>query len=312
MNGNIPKILKRGTLYFGNIKIPCAVLDDDKRTRVLFEHGVTSAVLQSRSGASKRRKKSDLEKGRAPLPIFMAPNNLKPFISNKLLDGLLNPIKCREGDKIYSMFQAELLPQICDVWLKAREATALQKQQATKAQNAEILLRAIAHVGIIALIDEATGYQEDRPRDELQQILKAYISEELLPWTARFPMPFYKEMFRLWGWKFPPTHDKGAPRGPRYAGKLTRKLVFEQLPPGVLQKLDENNPHNAKWQRKHKHSQFLTTDIGNPHLEKQVAVVTTLMKISPNKRIFERHFARAFPSGPEQGEFEFMKEENQE
>jgi hypothetical protein len=312
MNENIPKILKRGTLEFGKIKIPCAVLDDNKRTRVLFEAGVTSAVLQSRSGASKRRKKSELEKGRAPLPIFMAPQNLKPFISDKLLDGLLNPIKCHEGEKIYSMFQAEMLPQICDVWLKAREGKALQKQQTTKAQNAEILLRAIAHVGIIALIDEATGYQEDRPRDELQQILKAYISEELLPWTTRFPMPFYKEMFRLWGWKFPPTNDKGAPRGPRYAGKLTKQLVYEQLPPGVIEELEKKNPPDDKWQRKHKHHQRLTEDIGNPHLEKQVAIVTTLMKISPNKRIFERHFARAFPSpisGPEkQEEFDFMKE----
>ena len=312
MNEDIPRILRRGTLDFGIIKIPCAVLDDEKRTRVLFEHGVTSAVLQSRSGASKRRKKSEQEKGRAPLPIFVAPNNLKPFITNELFNGLLNPLPCREGKRVYLMFPGEILPQICDVWLKAREAKVLQKQQASKAHRAEILMRAIAHVGIIALIDEATGYQYDRERDELQKILKAYISEELLPWTARFPREFYKEMFKLWGWKFPPTADKGAPRGPRYAGKLTRKLVFEQLPPGVLPKLDERNPHNARWQRKHKHSQFLTADIGNPHLEKQIAIVTTLMKISPNKRIFIGHFNRAFLSGPHQEEFDFMKESEEE
>jgi len=124
-------------------------------------------------------------------------------------------------------------------------------------------------------------------------------------------MPFYKEMFRLWGWKFQPKADKGAPRGPRYAVKLTKKLVYEQLPPGVIEELERVNPADEKWQRKHKHSQFLTEDIGNPHLEKQVAITTTLMKISPNKRIFERHFARAFPSGPEQGEFEFMKQEEE-
>jgi hypothetical protein len=312
MDENIPKILRRGTLDFGITKIPCAVLDDEKRTRVLFEHGVTSAVLQSRSGASKRKKKSEQEKGRAPLPIFVAPNNLKPFISAELLNGLLNPLPCREGKRIHLMFIGELLPQVCDVWLRAREVGVLQKQQEAKAHKAEILMRAIAHVGIIALIDEATGYQYERDRDELQKILKAYISEELLPWTERFPLPFYREMFRLWNWKFPPTHDKGAPRGPRYAGKLTRKLVFEQLPPGVLEELDKRNPPNAKWQRKHRFSQLLTIDIGNPHLEQQVAVVTALMKISPNKRIFERNFARAFPpalSGHEkQGEFDFMKE----
>jgi hypothetical protein len=36
------------------------------------------------------------------------------------------------------------------------------------------------------------------------------------------------------------------------------------------------------------------------------------MKISPDKRIFERHFARAFPSGPEPGEFDFMKESEED
>jgi hypothetical protein len=39
--------------------------------------------------------------------------------------------------------------------------------------------------------------------------------------------------------------------------------------------------------------------------------LNALMKISPNKRIFERHFSPAFPSGREQGEFEFMKEQEE-
>mgnify|MGYP003561277120 CR=1 FL=1 len=52
-------------------------------------------------------------------------------------------------------------------------------------------MRAFARVGITALVDEATGYQYERENDELQKILKAYISEELLPWQKRFPDIFY-------------------------------------------------------------------------------------------------------------------------
>jgi hypothetical protein len=47
-----------------------------------------------------------------------------------------------------------------------------------------------ARVGIIALVDEATGYQEVRDHEALQEILKRYISEELLVWVRTFPMEF--------------------------------------------------------------------------------------------------------------------------
>ena len=305
MTEKLPKATYRGRVEIGDIRIPCAVLENG--TRVLSEHGVTIA-MRSRSGASKRSKRIEQEKGGAPLPVFMASNNLKPFISNDLRIGLINPIKYRVGKRIAQGFPAELLPQICDVWLKARDEGALNTQQLRKCRQAEILMRGLAHVGIIALVDEATGYQEVREREELQKILRMYISDELLPWTRRFPTEFYKEMFRLRGWRYPPTSDKGAPRGPRYAGKITKELVYEKLPRPVLEELEKRNPPDQKWQRRHRHHQWLTNNIGNPHLEKQVAIVTTLMRVASNWRSFERLFQRAFPSGPEQLEMEFIQE----
>jgi len=302
------KLLKAthpGELIIGDLILPCAVLEDG--TRVLSERGVTKSLGRKRGGIDYKRRES----GGDYLPSYLSLKNLKPFISEELAVAVNKPIRyipLHRGKAAYGL-KAEVFPQICEVWLKARDAGALRGRQHNTAAMADILLRGLSRIGIIALIDEATGYQEERGKYELQQILRAYISEELLPWTARFPMEFYRQMFRLWGWKFPPSGDKGAPRGPRYAGKLTKRLVYEQLPPGVIEELERLNPADAKWQRKHKHSQFLTTDIGNPHLEKQVAITTTLMKISPNKRIFERHFSRAFPSGPDQGEFEFMNDE---
>lgn len=116
-------------------------------------------------------------------------------------------------------------------------------------------------------------------------------------------MEFFKEMFRLWGWPFDPIeYKKRGPRGPRYAGKLVRQLIYEQLPPGVLNELEKKSPPNEKWQRKNKLFQWLSEDIGNRHLEKQVAAVTALFKASSNKRKFMSSFNRVYKNIPEQQE----------
>ena len=152
-------------------------------------------------------------------------------------------------------------------------------------------MRALSRVGVIALVDEATGYQEVRDRDELHRILAAYIHEELLPWAKRFPDEFYQQLFRLKGWEYKPPSVKR----PQFVGKLTNELIYEKLPDGVLQQLREKNPLTSGGYRKHRHHQFLTMDIGNPHLERHVAAVTTLMRVSSTWTRFKKLFDRAYP-----------------
>jgi len=82
-------------------------------------------------------------------------------------------------------------------------AGKLHHQQEHIAEQREILVRGFARVGIIALVDEATGYQEDRARDALAKILEAFIAKELRKWISTFPIDYYKELFRLRGWRFP-------------------------------------------------------------------------------------------------------------
>jgi len=91
---------------------------------------------------------------------------------------------------------------VCDVWLRAREADALQDQQLEKAQKAENPYARPCPCRIIALVDEATGYQEQRDRDELQRFLALYLSEERLKWAKMFPDEYYKQLFRLQGWSY--------------------------------------------------------------------------------------------------------------
>ena len=120
-----------------------------------------------------------------------------------------------------SAMTPEFLRAVCEIWLAARAAGALQDQQQDKAQRAELLMRALADIGIVALVDEATGYQQYRALDELQKILAAYVAPELLPWAKRFPDVFYEELHRVWGW----VYKSGSKNRTSYIGKLTNNLV---------------------------------------------------------------------------------------
>lgn len=288
----LPAVDYPGVLHLTNtISIPCAVLSDGRR--ILTETGITTAILGSRSGASKRAKQAATARG-AQLPLFIAPERLRPFITNDLEEGPLRPILYRDGRRISTGYDARVLRAVCEVWLRARQAGALLKSQDDKAQQAELIMRALADIGIIALVDEATGYQRIRARNELQKILAAYISPELLPWAKRFPDSYYEELHRVRGWPYRP----GSNARNAYIGKLTKALIYDPLPPGVIEELERKNPYDpAKKRRKHLHHQLLTAKIGHPHLEKQIASVTTLLRVSDSWSDFSRHFSKAFPPG---------------
>lgn len=186
-------------------------------------------------------------------------------------------------------YEATILPEICDTVLAAREAGALNYQQKHIAKQCEILVRAFARVGIIALVDEATGYQEIRDREALQAILKQYISEDLLKWVQTFPLDFYKEIFRLkrWAW------NDG--KMPGVVGKYTNDLVYSRLAPGVLEELQRINPPTEKGYRKYRHHQYLTRDVGHPALSRHLYELLGMMRASETWDKFYRTAERVFP-----------------
>ena len=221
-----PRVTHRGVLTVGEVGLPCFVLADGRR--VISGRGMTAAIGMKGRGQGAQR--------------IGEHRSIKPHLSKDLALAISRPILflggSPRGNAPSSGFEATVLQELCEALLLARDAGMLQTAQERRyAQYADMLIRAFARVGIIALVDEATGYQEVRARDELHRILEFYIAKELLPWTKRFPDEFFKEMFRVWGWPWPPSSYKG-PLGPRYAGKLIRQLIYENLPPGVLEELD--------------------------------------------------------------------------
>lgn len=286
-----------GEIQIGDITLPCAVLDDG--TRVISQRGMSKALGRVTTGSGTHYSRKPSNDGDARLPTFVSGKIIKPFVDKQLAASLAEPVEYipMHGGRTAHGFPAALVPQICDVWLKARDADVLTPQQEHIADRAYLLMRGLAHVAIIALVDEATGYQEIRKKYELAQILEAYINEELRPWVRTFPNEFFKQIYRLNGWPYNPNSSKRN----QQVGHWINKYIYAHLPPGVLDELRRRNPRKENGYRANKHFQVLTADIGNEHLDRLLATVTTLLRISDTKRDFDDNFRKAFmPEEPRQ------------
>lgn len=129
---------------------------------------------------------------------------------------------------------ARALADLCDAVLAARKAGGLSAQQLHIAERCDILVRGFARIGIISLVDEATGYQEVRDRKALAAILDRYLRKEHAAWAKCFPDDFYKELFRLRGWEW---KDMNEGKKPQCVGIMTKDIVYERLAPGILSEL---------------------------------------------------------------------------
>lgn len=270
-----------GELDLNGFKIPCYVLEDGTR------------VLSARAMQSSLKMVDEVAEGKQTagtrLVRYLSQKSLKPFIFKGKSPDHFEPIICYKGDAKINGYEATILADICDGFLEARKNIKLSERQEKIAQQSEILIRAFARVGIIALVDEATGYQYDREREELQKIFKAYISEELLPWQKKFPDIFYRELFRLNGWDFTVN---GIKKRPSVIGTWTNKLIYEQLPKGVLTELKKKTPKSEAGNYTARLFQSLTPDTGDPHLTAQINQIITLFMLSDNMQSMWNNFKK--------------------
>ena len=290
------QIKYEGTLNLGENKLPCYVLEDG--TRVLSGRKMQE-ILKVVDGNISGTK----------LPQFLSNSILKPFIFSNKDAAHFDPIICFKGKQRINGYEATVLTDICEAILRARRSgVKMTERQQILANQCEILLSSFAKIGIIALIDEATGYQNEREHFELQKILSAYISEEILKWQLTFTDDFYREVYRLWGLPFIPKYIKNKPS---FIGKLTTKYIYDLLPDGVVDKIKEKTGKTDKGNWKYKWHQSLTPEIGREHLKKQIIEVTTLMSISKSKSEFNELFERKYNAKPIQLELEFNEDINE-
>lgn len=268
-------------LNIGDVSIECYVLEDG--TRVLTQASMFTALGRNRRISTKP--------GDDPsLPPVLRTQALRSYISDRLIeDAKPIPFLTPSGIRAHG-YRAEVLPQVCEVWLAARADNRLVASQEPIARAAELLVRGLARVGIIALVDEATGYQDVRAKDALAKILEAYVADELQPWVRTFDVEFYKQMFRLRRLPFDPSSVKK----PQYFGNLTNNIVYRRIAPGVFQEIKAERERDAKKRRARMHQQ-LTPEVGHPKLREHIASVTTVMKLNSNWEDFIAMLDRAHP-----------------
>lgn len=271
---DLPKATHSGEIIIGEVKISCAVLDNGKRV-------ITQTSMNASLGRSGKRGSTHDPETALILPNFLSPDNLKPFINPDLIV-LSNPIifSHKTRGKAYG-FDATLLPKVCEVYLTAREKGALLPTQKHIADRCEVLVRALAQVGIIALVDESSGFQKEREVDALQQLFSRFIAKELQPWVKRFPSDFFDHMKRMYGLQ-------EMKKTPSFFGCLINRWVYAELSPEIHEELKRLNPVTEAGHRKHRHHQLLTQDVGCPALDRQIQKVVTLMSVSDCREDFEK------------------------
>jgi P63C domain len=185
---------------------------------------------------------------------------------------------------------AECFLEICRAFVRAREAGDLVTgRQEQIAKNAGAFLAACANVGLIALIDEATGYQYTRAEDALRVKLRAYLEQEMRGWEKTFPDELWIEFGRLTGWK------GGVQQRPKYWGRLVNELVYQYLDPDVYDWLKNNAPPPRKGQNYH---QWLTSNYGLKKLIEHIWMLVGMASACSTMEELRRRMATKFGKEP--------------
>ncbi len=289
-DGALPVAEHEGDFPLGGAPISSAVLQNG--TRIITQATFLRALGRSRSPKAGTGVLSTVD----DLPFFLQADALKPFISDDLVQST-NPIfyRAKSGAKGVG-YDARLLPLVAEVYLQFRDATIREKGEPPARYEkmiaaADVLIRALANVGIIALVDEATGFQSARAEDALQRILNDFIAKELQPYIPTFPSNFYRQIFRLRGLEFP----KDPVKRPQYFGKITNDIVYQRLAPGVLEELRAVTPRLNSGRLSKKLFQRLTQTRGYPKLREHLGAVVAYMELSDDWHDFMRKLNRLKP-----------------
>lgn len=264
-DAKLPVATHKGVLKIGDLQMPCFVLDDGRR--VISGRGMTAAIGMKGRGQGIARISS--------LKI------LNSFENNNLALAIKSPIHFTGSSPKVGVpsdgFEATVLQDLCEALLQARDAGLLTTEAERRyVQFADILIRSFARIGIVALVDEATGFQVDRPSDALEKYLEKLISKELAAWVKKFPDEFYENIYKLKGWHWPGMGKN------RYSvvGNYTRDLVFERLAPGLLPELEKKTPKDEKGNRPNKLHMWLTKDIGDPMLAQHMHTLVMFQRLA--------------------------------
>ncbi|HET7577342.1 MAG TPA: P63C domain-containing protein [Sphingomicrobium sp.] len=289
-SADLPMANYEGSFNIGPTELSAAVLQDERR--IITQATFLRALGRSRSPKAGTGVLSTVDE----LPFFLQADALKPFVAGELVESS-RPVfyRTKKGGKGVG-YNALALKQVAETYLKFRDASMrasgrVPKRYEAMIEAADTLIRGLAEVGIVALVDEATGFQAVRQRHALQEILDAFLLKELAAWAKRFPDDFYQQIYRLRGWEW--RGRKFNP--PQAVAGYTKDFVYERLAPGIREELESRMPRDQAGRKRGRLHQLLTEDIGHPALAQHLHAVITLMKASKNWNQFKLMLDTALP-----------------
>lgn len=271
-----PVVQWPGILKIGVVELPVYVLDDGRR--VISRTGATDVITGRKGGGN--------------LESYLGVGALKGYIPEDWSDQMIEFVMPGVRNKTVRGMDAETFLDICRAYVRALDDGALvTERQVAIATKAGMFLAACAKVGLVALIDEATGYQYERAEDALQFKLRLFLEEEMRKWEATFPDELWREFGRLTNW-----HGSINQR-PKYWGKLVMELVYEYLDPDVAHWLKKNNPKPRKGQN---HHQWLSSQYGLRKLVEHIWMVIGLAKACQSMPELKQRMAEIYGRQPVQ------------
>lgn len=254
-------------LMLGKISIPCYVLNNGMR--VLSGRGLQKAI-----GADSKSSGTWLSK-------FVNSNAITWNMNPGILDKFNSPVEFNRknaggSQSITYGYEATLLIDLCSAIIEAFESRKFQMSEIYY-RSAKTIIKAVAKTGIIALVDEATGYDKEkgRARDELQRYLSSFINQEASTWVKTFPDEFFEDIYKMRNWTWAKTTAR-----PSFVGKIINDTVYERIAPLIYDELRKLNPKMDSGNRKYKFHQFLTSDVGKPKLQTHLAILHSLAMAS--------------------------------
>lgn len=251
-------------LRLGNLEIPCYVLEDG--TRVFSGRGIQKVL-----GYGDKRGQW--------LQDFVTKSDLTPIFSsgeNSVYNKITNPIKFNRNGAGGSQsttygYEVTILIDLCSIIIDTNRSGVFNDMVVVN--NADIIIRSVAKVRIIALVDEATGYNKvkERAKDELQKFLNRFLSEEASKWVKTFNDSFFEMIYKMRGWDWKMTNKK-----PGVVGQWINDIVYKRLAPGVYLELQDLNPKDENGHRKEKHHQYLSNETGKPMLKGYLNTIEAL------------------------------------
>lgn len=275
-------------LRLGNTEIPCYVLEDG--TRVLSGRAIQKAIGYEGSSGDWLKK-------------FVGTKAISNNMAPEIIAGLSEPIHFERNDAGGSQpitygYEATKLIDLCDALIDLNKAGILKENQKIYAEQAEMIIRAVAKVGIIALVDEATGYEKVKEAGALQLFLQKFLEDEKGKWIRTFEPEFFEAIFRMKGW----TWKQASTKKPQVVGHYINNYVYSRLAPQVLTELRKLNPKNEKGNRKGKYPQWINPDFGHPKLKEHLTVLTMFAKATGyNWANWQRMVERALPKYEQDG-----------